>query len=58
MDGLAAKGQRSRSHIAIDDKEGLRSWARHFHTTEDELRNLIERVGNSASSVRKKIQPP
>ncbi|MBO1688009.1 DUF3606 domain-containing protein, partial [Clostridium butyricum] len=32
--------------------------ARHFHTTEDELRNLLERVGNSASSVRKKIQPP
>lgn len=55
MDRLAAKGQRNRSHIAIDDKESVRSWAKHFLISEEELRNVIGRVGNSASAVRKEI---
>lgn len=55
MNGLAAKGQSNRSHIAVDDKEGMRTWAKHFQITEDELRKAIERVGNSASAVRKEI---
>ncbi len=55
MDELTAKGERDRSHIAINDTESLRRWAKHFEATEDELRDTIERVGNSAAAVRKEI---
>lgn len=55
MNELSDKGQRSRSHIAVDDEENMHRWAKHFQISEEELRTTIDRIGNSASAVRKEI---
>jgi hypothetical protein len=33
----------------------MRYWTRHFRVTSDELQKAIEKVGNSASAVRKQL---
>ncbi|EKS41472.1 DUF3606 domain-containing protein [Afipia broomeae] len=60
MNRVSSRSPLSRSQIAIDDKENLRLWMKHLrmkhlHVTEQELRNVIERVGNSAGAVRKEL---
>lgn len=52
-DQVAVKGQRDRSHIEIDDRDNARKWAKHFKMSEEELRRIVERVGNSVGTVRK-----
>lgn len=44
-----------RSKIAIDHPEDVKYWTRHLGITEAELRDAIERVGNSAAAVRKQL---
>ena len=34
----------------------VKYWARHFHVTQKHLRLTIEKVGNSAATVRKELQ--
>ena len=34
----------------------VKYWARHFGVTQKHLRHAIEKVGNSAASVRKELQ--
>lgn len=55
MNRVSSRSPLSRSQIAINDKENLRLWMKHLHVTEQELRNVIERVGNSAGAVRKEL---
>jgi hypothetical protein len=45
-----------RSHIASDDELELKYWTKHFGVTRSELRNVIEKVGNSAAAVRKELE--
>lgn len=52
-DQLAVKGQRDRSHIVINDRDNARKWAKHFKISEEDLRRIVERVGNSVGTVRK-----
>ena len=47
---------RLRNHIASDDEAELKYWTRHFGVTHDELKNVIEKVGNSAAAVRKELE--
>jgi hypothetical protein len=45
-----------RSHIESDDELELKYWTKHFGVTRSELRNVIEKVGNSAAAVRKELE--
>lgn len=55
MAGFITKTSPLRSHIANDEVE-LKYWTKHFGVTRDELRNVIEKVGNSAAAVRKELE--
>jgi hypothetical protein len=44
-----------RSKIILDNENQVRHWARHLDVTEQELVRAIERVGNSAATVRKQL---
>lgn len=55
MNRVRSRSPLSRSQIAIDDKENLRRWMKHLDVTEEELRNVIERVGNSVGAVRREL---
>jgi predicted double-glycine peptidase len=50
------KASRDRSKISIQDDYELKYWARHFGVSQEDLRRAIEKVGNSAASVRKELQ--
>ncbi len=44
-----------RVHIDLSQDMQIRYWTRHFRVTSDELQKAIEKVGNSASAVRKQL---
>ena len=44
-----------RVHIDLSRDIQIRYWTRHFRVTSDELQKAIEKVGNSASAVRKQL---
>jgi uncharacterized protein DUF3606 len=44
-----------RVHIDLTQQMQIRYWTRHFRVTSDELQKAIEKVGNSASAVRKQL---
>lgn len=54
-DSLAHKGQQNRTHIATDDPREVRYWTKHLKVTTAELREAVDRVGNSAATVRKEL---
>ena len=47
--------QFNRSQIDIGNAEQMRYWSKHLGVTRDELRTAVEKVGNSASTVRKEL---
>jgi NAD(P)H-nitrite reductase large subunit len=50
------KAAPDRSKISIQNDYELKYWARHFGVAQEDLRRAIEKVGNSAASVRKELQ--
>ena len=44
-----------RVHIDLSRDIQIRYWTRHFRVTSDELQKAIDKVGNSASAVRKQL---
>jgi Protein of unknown function (DUF3606) len=44
-----------RVHIDLTQQMQIRYWTRHFRVSSDELQKAIEKVGNSASAVRKQL---
>ena len=54
-DDLLNKGQRDRSHIAMDQPHEVQYWTRHLGVTKDELQRAVDKVGNSAAAVRKEL---
>jgi hypothetical protein len=50
-----SKSALDRSCIAVDRPEELRYWSKHLGVTPEELLRLVEKVGNSASAVRKEL---
>jgi Protein of unknown function (DUF3606) len=44
-----------RVHIDLSQDMQIRYWTRHFRVTSDELQKAIDKVGNSASAVRKQL---
>jgi predicted RNA-binding protein YlqC (UPF0109 family) len=44
-----------RVHIDLSQDMQMRYWTRHFRVSSDELQKAIDKVGNSASAVRKQL---
>ena len=56
MSALSKKVVRPiRVHIDLSRDIQIRYWTRHFRVTSDELQKAIDKVGNSASAVRKQL---
>jgi hypothetical protein len=51
-----SKSAPDRNHIAVDRPEELKYWCKHLEVTPEELLRLLEKVGNSASAVRKELE--
>jgi hypothetical protein len=45
-----------RSKITVTSEDELTYWIKHLGVTREELERAVERVGNSAASVRKELQ--
>ena len=44
-----------RLHIDLSQEKEVRYWMKHLHVSSDQLRKAIDKVGNSASAVRKQL---
>jgi predicted RNA-binding protein YlqC (UPF0109 family) len=49
------RGQPDRSKINMSEDYEVRYWIKHLNVTAEELRRVIEKVGNSAAAVRKEL---
>ena len=56
MDTLTTKELPDRSKINLQDAREAKGWAHKLGISQDELRALIEKVGNSAAVVKKELQ--
>jgi Protein of unknown function (DUF3606) len=45
----------NRSYIAMDDEFEVKYWIKHLKVSHEELKNAVEKVGNSAAAVRKQL---
>jgi hypothetical protein len=45
-----------RSKITVTSENEIKYWIKHFGVTREELGRAVERVGNSAGSVRKELR--
>jgi Protein of unknown function (DUF3606) len=45
-----------RSKIATQEDHAVKSWAKHLNVTREDLRRAVDKVGNSAASVRKELK--
>jgi predicted RNA-binding protein YlqC (UPF0109 family) len=55
MNQLTKPAYQERSKINIESAEHAKAWTHTLGVTEDELRCVIDKVGNSAAAVRKEI---
>lgn len=55
MDDLANKNLRDRSKINLRENLEVKYWCRELGIDKARLRQLIEKVGNSAATVRKEL---
>ena len=53
---LAKRVTPDRSKITVTSEDELKYWIKHLGVTREELERAVERVGNSAASVRKELQ--
>lgn len=56
MNALTRKEPAERSKINVASATEMKSWARKLKVSTEELRSIIEKVGNSAATVRKEIE--
>jgi hypothetical protein len=55
-DNLQDRGPQDRSRINLDQAYEVRYWSKQLGCTEDELREAVRKVGNSADAVRRAVQ--
>lgn len=56
MGSLARKETPDRSKINMHSAQEMRCWAHEFGITREQLRKLVDKVGNAAATVRKELQ--
>ena len=54
-DDLIKRARQDRSQINMQESYEVRYWTRHLGVTEEQLVAAVEKVGNSALSVRKEL---
>jgi hypothetical protein len=54
-DSLKKRGQPDRSKIAMQEEHEVRYWMRHLGVSKEELQKAVDKVGNSAATVRKQL---
>jgi hypothetical protein len=54
--GLTKRVMPDRSKITVTSDNQIKYWIKHFGLTREELERAVERVGNSAASVRKELR--
>jgi hypothetical protein len=54
-DNVLKRGQPDRSRINMSESYEVRYWTKHLGITRDELQRLVDKVGSSASAVRKEL---
>ena len=55
MDSLVKKGQPDRSRIRLSEDDEVKYWTKHLGISREDLVKAVEKVGNSASAVRKEL---
>jgi hypothetical protein len=55
MSGLTRKEVADRSKINMQQPHEVRYWIRHLGVSKEELQKAIEKVGNTAATVRKEL---
>jgi hypothetical protein len=45
-----------RSKISMENETEVKYWAKHLGITRKQLQSIVEKVGNSAASVRKELK--
>lgn len=55
MDDLKKKTRQDRSKINMHEEYEVRYWTKHLKVTKEELQSVVEKVGNSAATVRKEL---
>jgi hypothetical protein len=53
---LTNKVMPDRSKITVTSENEVKYWIKHFGVTREEFERAVERVGNSAASVRKELR--
>jgi hypothetical protein len=56
MASVTNKAPPLRSHIAIGHEVESKYWMKHLGVTRDELKRVVDKVGNSAAAVRKELE--
>ena len=54
-DDLTKKGAADRNKIAMGEEHEVKFWTKHLGISRDELQKAVNKVGNSASAVRKEL---
>jgi hypothetical protein len=52
---LRKKERPERSKINFDDAQQMKSWAHRLGVSPEDLRQVVEKVGNAAAEVRKEL---
>jgi hypothetical protein len=55
MDNLRNKGQPDRSKINMHEDYEVKYWTRELGISKEQLQKAVDKVGNSASAVRKEL---
>jgi hypothetical protein len=55
MDNLTKRDQRDRSKINMHEDFEVKYWTRELGVTRAQLQKAVDKVGNSAASVRKEL---
>ncbi|QOZ32834.1 DUF3606 domain-containing protein [Bradyrhizobium sp. CCBAU 53421] len=56
MHRLTKKDQFERSKINLDARDQMKCWAHALGVSKEELRKVVDKVGNSAAVVRKELE--
>ena len=55
MDDLKNRGQPDRSKINMHEDHEVQYWTKHLKVSKEELQKAVDKVGNSATAVRKEL---
>ena len=55
-DNLRERGQQDRSRIHLEQEHEIRYWTKKFGCSEEELREVVKKVGSSVDAVQRAVK--